>query len=282
MGHARTACRVRRRKETRHHQGGHRAHNLHRGVQPRLPRGGDGVHGPVGRTHAQNGLLGQYGRPLHHLRQQIHRNPLVASETALRQGATLQRLHHPALLAGRRHGTFDPRAEPAGLLPRREGYHLHGAVQNHPRRAERKTLRRSRRRSLLPGLDHHALDTAVEYRAGRRPRNRIRARQMPQSLYGCPPDCHPGQRTAGVVFYPQDGGQVRNLSGHLQGSGLRRHPLRTAHPLGEACGRCVPRHPGRLRDHLRRYGYRAYRPDVRCRRQPRGPRRRHRPAVYGR
>ena len=68
-------------KETRHHQGGHRAHNLHRGVQPRLPRGGDGVHGPVGRTHAQNGLLGQYGRPLHHLRQQIHRNPLVASET---------------------------------------------------------------------------------------------------------------------------------------------------------------------------------------------------------
>ena len=63
------------------------------------------------------------------LRQQIHRNPLVASETALRQGATLQRLHHPALLAGRRHGTFDPRAEPAGLLPRREGYHLHGAVQ---------------------------------------------------------------------------------------------------------------------------------------------------------
>lgn len=81
---------------------------------------------------------------------------------------------------------------------------------------------------------------------------------------------------------PQDGGQVRNLSGHLQGSGLRRHPLRTAHPLGEACGRCVPRHPGRLRDHLRRYGYRAYRPDVRCGRRPRGPRRRHRPAVYGR
>ena len=30
---------------------------------------------------------------------------------------------------------------------------------------------------------------------------------MPQSLYGCPPDCHPGQRTAGVVFYPQDGGK---------------------------------------------------------------------------
>ena len=73
-------------------------------------------------------------------------------------------------------------------------------------------------------MDHHALDTALEYRTGRRSRNRIRARQMTQPLYGCPPACHPGPRTAGVVFYPQDGGQVRNRPGRLQGPGLRRHP----------------------------------------------------------
>lgn len=58
MGHARTACRVRRRKETRHHQGGHRAHNLHRGVQPRLPRGGDGVHGACGKNSRAKWVIG--------------------------------------------------------------------------------------------------------------------------------------------------------------------------------------------------------------------------------
>ena len=56
--------------------------------------------------------------------------------------------------------------------------------------------------ALLPGLDHHALDAAVEYRTGRRSRNRIRARQMPFNPYtDAPIDCHPGQRAAGYLFY---------------------------------------------------------------------------------
>ena len=38
---------------------------------------------------------------------------------------------HPALLAGRRHGALDPRAEPAGLLPRREGHDRRGPVPHH-------------------------------------------------------------------------------------------------------------------------------------------------------
>ena len=66
-------------------------------------------------------------------------------EAALRQGAALQGLHHPALLARRRNGSLDPRTEPARLLPRREGHDLHVAVPRDPRREERETLRRNRR-----------------------------------------------------------------------------------------------------------------------------------------
>ena len=145
MGHSRTARGTGRREEARHHQGRHRQEDLHRGVQPHVPRGGDGVHGQVGGPHAQDGLLGQHGRPVHHLRQQIHRDAVVAPEAALRQGPALQGLHHPALLARRRNGPLDPRTEPARLLPRREGHDLHVAVPRDPRREERETLRRNRR-----------------------------------------------------------------------------------------------------------------------------------------
>jgi len=41
---------------------------------------------------------------------------VVAPQAALRQGAALQGLHHPALFAGGGNGSLDPRAEPARLL----------------------------------------------------------------------------------------------------------------------------------------------------------------------
>ena len=45
------------------HQGGYRQEDLHRGVQPHLPRSRHGVHRRVGEPHPQDGILGQYGRP---------------------------------------------------------------------------------------------------------------------------------------------------------------------------------------------------------------------------
>ena len=114
--------------------------------------------GVWGEPHAQDGLLGQHGRSVHHLRQQIHRDAVVAAEAALRQGPALQGLHHPALLAGRRNGPLDPRAEPAGLLPRREGHDLHGAVPGDPRRQEQKLFEGVEGDLLLPRLDHNAVD----------------------------------------------------------------------------------------------------------------------------
>ena len=105
--------------------------------------------------------------------------------------------------AGSRDGSFDPRAEPAGMLPRCEGYDLHGAVQGHPQRRERETLRGGAGRSLLPGLDDYALDASLEYGTGRRSRDRICARQMPQPLYGYPPDGHSGQGSLPFLLYGQ-------------------------------------------------------------------------------
>ena len=210
MGHPRTARGAGRREETRHHQGGHRQEDLHRGVQPHVPRGGDGVHGQVGEPHAQDGLLGQHGRSVHHLRQQVHRDAVVAPQAALRQRPALQGLHHPALLARRRNGTLDPRTEPAGLLPRREGHDLHVAVPRDPRREERETLRWRRGRPLLPGLDHHAVDAAFEHRAGRRPGDRIREGQVPQPLHRPAADGHPGQGPAGFLLHQEDGRHVRD------------------------------------------------------------------------
>ncbi len=96
----------------------------------------------------------------------------------LYKGYTIQ-----PLLAGGGYGSLDPRAEPAGLLPRREGHDLHGAVPRGARRTQRTLFRGRRGRALLPGLDDDAVDAAVEYGAGRRPRDRLCARQVPQPLY---------------------------------------------------------------------------------------------------
>ena len=180
MGHPRPARGAGRREEARHHEGGHRPPHLHRGVQPHVPRGRHGVHGRVGGSYAQDGLLGQHGRPLHHLRQQIHRDAVVAAQAALRQGPALQGLHDPALLAGRRHGPLDARTEPAGLLPRRQGHDRRRAVP-HPRPEARND---GLGHPLLPGLDHDAVDPALEHGALRRPENRLRGRALVQPLHG--------------------------------------------------------------------------------------------------
>ena len=293
LGHARPPGRTGRREEARHHEGGYRPHDLDRGVQPRLPRGGDGVHGRVGGPHTQDGLLGQHEGSLHHLRQQIRRVAVVAAQAALRQGAALQGLHDPALLAGRRHGPLDPRAQPAGLLPRREGHDRRGAVP-HPRSQARDG---GLGHPLLPRMDHHAVDPALEHGAVRRPEDRLRGRAHLQPLHGREGDGRAG-RGAAPRPLQQEGRRhgPRRLRARRQAGALRGgrplqgpraggHGLRAAAAVGEArrdrrarrvarrLGEGVPRHRGRLRDHRGRYGYRPHRADVRRRRRLRGARR---------
>ncbi len=58
-------------------------------IQCRLPQGRHEVHQGVGRPDAQDGLLGGHEGPVHHLRQPLHRNPVVAAETALQERTAL-------------------------------------------------------------------------------------------------------------------------------------------------------------------------------------------------
>ena len=305
MGHARPARGAGRGEEARHHQGGHRPHDLHRRVQPHVPRSRHGVHGRMGGPHAPHGLLGEHGGSVRHLRQQVHRNPLVAAAPALRQGAPLQGLHHPALLARRGNGPLDPRAEPARMLPRREGHHLHGAVPRRARRPERSPLRRGPRRErraarsrsgrhLLPGMDHNPLDAALEHGAGRRSGHPLREAQVPQPLHTAAAVRHPGRKPRELLLRRQERPRLRTDGARMDGprTGRHGHPLRAAAAVGETRGgrrrrrlarrlaAGVPRDRGRLRDHRGRYGHRAHRPDVRCGRRPRGPRRRHPVALH--
>ena len=73
LGYPRPAHRTRCGEGVGHHQGRHRKEHQHRRVQRCPPQGGDEVHRSLAGTHRAHGLLGQNGRPLHHLQDQIHR-----------------------------------------------------------------------------------------------------------------------------------------------------------------------------------------------------------------
>ena len=211
----------------------------------------------------------------------------------VQEGASLQGLYDSAVLAGGRYGSQQSRAEPARLLPRREGHDLHGPVPHRARPAERTVVRRGRRRRVLHGMDDDALDAALEHGAGRGARYPLRARAVVQSLYGRSAYRLFGQRPVPGLFpeeerRPSDGRlrgrrQKRTVPcrGRVRGQGPGRHPLRAAAPVDRARRRCVPRHHRRLRDDRGRYRHRAYRADVRRRRRPGGQAERH-PAAGGR
>ena len=247
-----------------------------------MPRGRNGVYRRMGEPNAPHGLLGQHGRPVHHIRQQVYRDVVVSVEAALRQGSALQGLHHTALLAGRRHGSVDPRAEPARLLPRRQGYDLHRAVPHRAQRAQRGAVRRRRGRALLPRMDHYPVDAAVEYGAGRGTRHRVCTRQVPQPLHRRAADRHNGLGARADTLYQEDGGHIHRRRQDMARPRAGGCGVRAADRLDQARRRCVPRHRRRLRFGGRRYGYSPHRADIRCRRRPRGTSGGHRSALRGR
>ena len=69
------------------------------------------------------------------------------------------------LFAGGGYGLEHARVEPTGVLPRREGHDLHGAVPDPGSEAGDGRVWRS----LFPGVDHDPLDVAFQHGALRRP-----------------------------------------------------------------------------------------------------------------
>ena len=124
---------------------------------------------------------------------------------------------------------------------------------------------RGREGVALVGLDHHALDAALQRRAGRAPRGRLRAR--PRRRRGAV-----GGRGA-----PRAGARGRGRGARARpGERAGRHGLRPAVPLHRRLRPARPhRAPGRLRDHGGRHGHRPHRGRLRRGRLP--PRRALRP-----
>ena len=133
----------------------HRA--LHPGVQEvRLE-----VQGRMGAHVRARGLLGRYGKPLHHLRQQLHRIRVVEPEAGGRQGPAVQGPQGGALLPALRHRAVQPRGLPG--LQGGQGALRGCAVQG-----------RGPGQHLDLRLDHHALDAAQQRGAVREPRRDLR------------------------------------------------------------------------------------------------------------
>ena len=89
MGYSWTARGTGCGKSTRHYERGYWQEHFRGGIQCRLPQGRHEVHQRVGRPDSQDGLLGGHEEPLHHLRQPLHRNPVVAVEATLQERTAL-------------------------------------------------------------------------------------------------------------------------------------------------------------------------------------------------
>ena len=106
-------------------------------------------------------VLARLRAPLHHLQQRLHRDGLVAARAAAPAGPALPWPPRAAVLPPVRHGALEPRAG-AGV---RGGHHQLG-LPDLP----------AGRRSVAPaaGLDHHAVDAALQRGGGGAPRARVR------------------------------------------------------------------------------------------------------------
>ena len=268
MGHPRPAGRARDREGARDlRQGRDRAPGGGGGVHPPLPRVGDALHRRLGADDRAHGLLGEHGRRLLHPRQLLHRVGVVAASADLGQGPHLPGLQGGALRPAHRRHAFVARGRarvqggrgPVGLRPvpgRGGGGHV------------------------VPGVDHHALDPAVEPGAGRAPRCRLRLRAhrfrvrrevaRVRSRGGLdrvdrsrePPrwrDLHRcrGARRSGAGRYRLHRREAR------EGRRSRRDALHA--PVRPPPGRRpdLPSVDGRLRDHRGRHRHRALRAGLR-------------------
>ncbi len=143
-----------------------------------MPSGSDEIHRRMGKTHISDGILGRHVGPLCNIRQPVHRVRMVAPVTDLSERPAIQRLHHTAIFSGGGHRPVDPRTEPARMLPRRQGHHLHSPVHLHRPAAADDRMGHT----LLPCMDHHPMDPAEQHGAMCRSVHRIQHRPHLQSI----------------------------------------------------------------------------------------------------
>ena len=257
MGHPRPAGRARDREGARDlRQGRDRAPGGGGGVHPPVPRVGDALHRRLGADDRAHGLLGEHGRRLLHPRQLVHRVGVVAPAADLGQGSHLPGLQgralrsahrrHPLLARGRARlqggrGPVDLRPLPGrgrGVSPRRRGTHL------------------------VPGVDHHALDAAVEPRPRRASGGRLRLRALGfrsrcELAWRRDPDPRRSPRRRGAArrrIHRREASEGRRPRGHALHAAVRPPLRRRSH---------LPGVDRRLRDHRGRHRHRALRAGVR-------------------
>ena len=141
--------------------------------------------------------------PVYHLRQQIHRDAVVPAEPSLYKKGLLYKGY-----------TIQPYSPAAGTGLSNHELNQPGCYRDvkdttctaqldRSQREKRAVVRRGRRGAVLHGVDDHAVDVAVEYRAGRRARNPLRKSRVVQSVYGRTDHRYPGQKSCLHNFFPK-------------------------------------------------------------------------------
>ncbi len=166
------------------------------------------VPGGVGVALRPDRVLAGLRAPLRHLQQRLHRDGLVAAGAAAPARPAVPRAPGAAVLPALRHRALEPRAG-AGLRGRHHQLdlrHLPAGRRLRPRAA---------------GVDHHAVDAALQRRGGGAPGpgvRRVRGRRTP---------AHPGDR-------------ARRTAEQLgQGRAELRRARRAAHVLRPRAGRAA-------------------------------------------
>ena len=186
-----------------------RHHRLrHRPVQRVLPAGGAALHRRMADADPAAGPLGRLGPPVPDHGHRLHGVGLVGIQVALGSGPDLRRLQVARLLPAVRHAAVQLRGQPG--VPGRAG-----PVDHRPLPGAR------RAGAVDPGLDHHAVDAAVEHGAGRGQGDRLRAgRHRGRRI------AHSGPRPPGRRVRQAPGGD--RLRPGATGCGTPGHDLRTA------------------------------------------------------
>ncbi len=164
LGLPRPAGRGRSRAAARHLRQGRHPQDGDRRLQRGVPRLGAPLHQGVGGVRHQAGPLGRLRERLQDPRPPLHGERHVGVQAAAREGPDLPGLQGAALLLAVRDPAVQPRAADGRRRLRRPDRPVgHGPVQARDRRVD-------------PGLDHHAVDAAVEPGRRGRPRHHLRRR----------------------------------------------------------------------------------------------------------
>ena len=223
LGLPRPARRGRGRTAARHLRQGRHPRHGHREVQPGLPRVGAALHPRLAGVRHPAGPLGRLRPRLQDARSVLHGERHVGVPAAVGQGPGLPGLQGAAVLLAVRDPAVQPRAADGRRhLRRAAGPVGHGPVQ-------------AGDRGVAAGLDHHAVDAAVQ--PGLRGRRGHQLRGAGEGRRAV----HPGPGPAGRL---RAGAGGRRRGRHADRGRAGRTAIRAAAALPHR--RREVRHPGRV------------------------------------